>query len=193
MQAEIDDLLHAGRIQHRDHRRIEYMFRLVRQRGGLAGVVVTGDQQHAAVFGCAGRIGVLEHVAGTIDAWPLAIPDAEHAVVFGAGKQTDLLRSPHGGRSQFFIYAGRKKDVLILQKFFRLPQRLIVTTERRSTIAGNESRRVQAGGEIALALDHRQAHQCLRAGQVNTTMVQQVFVIKGDGGIRRHDCAGGGA
>ena len=86
MQAEIDDLLHTGGIEHRNHRGVENVFRLMRQRGRLAGMVVTGDQQHATVFGGSRGIGMLEHVTRTVHARSLAVPDAEYAVIPGTCK-----------------------------------------------------------------------------------------------------------
>ena len=69
-------LLHAGRVQHRDQRVDEGVFGLVRQGRGLAGVVVAGQRQHAAMRRGAGRVAVLEHVAAAVDARPLAVPHA---------------------------------------------------------------------------------------------------------------------
>ena len=43
-------------------------------------MVVAHQRQHAAVARGAGEVGVAEHVAGAVDARPLAVPDAEHAV-----------------------------------------------------------------------------------------------------------------
>ena len=53
------------------HAGFEDVFALVRQRGGLGRVIVAGEHQHAAIFGGAGRVGVLEHVAAAVHAGPL--------------------------------------------------------------------------------------------------------------------------
>ena len=45
----------------------------------------------AAVLGCAGVVGVAEDIAGAVDAGPLAVPDAEHAVVLAFAAQLGLL------------------------------------------------------------------------------------------------------
>ena len=44
VQSELDELAHARRVQHRDHRGDESVFALVRQGAAFAGVVVTGHQ-----------------------------------------------------------------------------------------------------------------------------------------------------
>jgi len=47
--------------------------------------------------------------------------------------------------------------------FLGLPQLEIETAERRTAIARDESRRAEAGSLVALALEHRQAHERLDA------------------------------
>ena len=81
VQAEIDDLLHRRRVEHRHHRRRKLVVGLVRQGRGLGRMVVAGEHQHAAVARGAGEVGVLEHVAAAVDARALAVPHGEHAVV----------------------------------------------------------------------------------------------------------------
>ena len=70
-QPVVDDLLDAGRRQDRDHRVDEGVFGLVRRGRGFAGVVVAHQRQHPAPGRRAGEIGVLERVAGAVDAGPL--------------------------------------------------------------------------------------------------------------------------
>ncbi|MGY3411875.1 hypothetical protein ACVWZV_007988 [Bradyrhizobium sp. GM5.1] len=61
-------------------------------------MVVAGKREYAAIQRGAGGIRMLERVNRAIDAGPLALPDAEHAIDLGAGKQADLLAAPDGGR-----------------------------------------------------------------------------------------------
>ena len=61
----------------------------------------------------------------------------------------------------------------------RLPQLQIESAERRSAIAGDESRRVEPGGAIAHLLHQRQTHQRLHAGQINAAFGAGVFVLEG--------------
>ena len=147
-------------------------------------MVISRDQQHAAVSGRARRVGVLEDVARAIHAGTFAVPDTEYTVVLGTFKQANLLRAPDGGGSEFFIHAGREEDVILLEIFFGFPQRLVVAAQRRAAVAGNEARSVQPCGKITLPLDHRQSHQRLRAVHEGAALRECVFVVERDGGKR---------
>ena len=104
--AEIEIILQRRRIDHRHHRRGEHLLALMRQRRGLAAMVVAGERDHAAIRRGAGRVGVLERVHRAVDAGALAVPDAEHAIDLGAGEHADLLAAPHRGRRQILVEAG---------------------------------------------------------------------------------------
>ncbi len=77
---------------------------LVRHGGGFAAMVVAGHQQHAAIARGAGVVGVPEHVAAAVDARTLAVPEGEHAVVFGVAQQRHLLGAPDGGGGEFLVH-----------------------------------------------------------------------------------------
>ena len=79
----------------------------------------------------------------------------------------DLLGAPQGGGGEVLVDARLEVDVVLLDEALGLPQRLVEAAQRRAAIAGDEAGGVEAGGEVALALHHRQAHQRLRAGQVD--------------------------
>jgi hypothetical protein len=177
VQAEVEIVLHAGRVEHRDQAGLEDVLRLVRQGRGLGGVVVAREHQHAAVLGGAGGVGVLEHVAAAIDAGALAVPHGEHAVVLRAVEQVDLLRAPDGGRRQVLVHARLELDVVALEVLGRAPQRLVEAAERRAAVAGDEAGGVQAGARVAQALQHHQADQRLRAGQKDPAGVEGVLVF----------------
>ncbi len=130
VQAEVENLLHRRRVEHGHHRRGELVVRLVRQRGRLRAVVVAGQHQHAAMLRRAGVIGVLEHVAATVHAGSLAVPHPEHAVVFRARIQVDLLGSPQRRRREILVQPGLERDVRALQELLRLPQRLVEGAQR---------------------------------------------------------------
>ena len=154
MQAEIEVFLDVGRVEYRHHQRLEKVFGLVRQGGGLGGMVVAGDDQHAAEFRAAGGIGVTENVAAAINARTLAVPQAKHAIVLGTGEEIDLLAAPYGRRRHVFIDAGLESDVVLGEMLFGLPQAEIEIAERAAAIAGNEAGGIEPGGEITLALEH---------------------------------------
>ena len=128
-------------------------------------MVVTGHSQDTAPRRGASHVGVFEHVRGAVHARAFAIPNAKHAVEFvvAGGRKTELLRTPQSGGRQFFIDTGLEHDVLGLQILAGAPQRLVVTAQRRTTVATDEARRVFALGRVALALQHGQAHQGLHA------------------------------
>ena len=74
-------------------------------------MVVAHQRQHAAMLGGAGEIGVAEHVAGAVDAGPLAVPDGEHAVVLAFAAQLRLLGAPQRGGGELLVDAGLEQDV----------------------------------------------------------------------------------
>ncbi len=186
MHAVIEKLLHAGGVQHRNHRRRKHMIRLVRQGGRLGGMVVAGNQEHTAVSGRAGVIGVFEHVAATIDSRAFAIPHGEHAVVFGAGEEVDLLGAPNRVGREVFVEPRLEVDVGAPQEFLGLPQGLIDPAQRRAAIARNEARGVESGEAVALPLQDEEPHQGLRAGEENPSRFEFPLVVETDPS-KRHE------
>ena len=143
-------------------------------------MVVAGQTQHAAVLGGAGGIAVAEDVAAAIDAGALAVPDADHAVIFGAGREVELLRAPDGGRRQILVHAGLELDVVLLEMFSRGKKLLVIAAERRAAIAGDEACGVQPRGAVAANLGHGQADQRLDARREDMAGVLGVFLIETD-------------
>ena len=113
--AEAKHLGHVRRLQHRDRRIEKRVIRLRRQARRLAGMVVTGDRQHTAKPGGAGGVGMLEHVAGAIDAGALGVPDRKHAITRCAGRKPELLAAPHAGCRQILVEAGLKHHVVAVE------------------------------------------------------------------------------
>ena len=178
VQPEVEVVLHARRVEHRDEAGLEDVLGLVRQGGGLRGVVVAGEHQHAAVLGSAGGVGVLEHVAAAVDARAFAVPHGKHAVVVRAVEQVDLLRAPDRRRGEVLVHAGLELDVVALEVLLRAPQRLVEAAERRAAVARNEPRGVQPGLLVAQALQHHQADQRLRAGEEHAAALDGVLVFE---------------
>lgn len=181
VQAVVEILLHVGRIQHRDAGRLEHVFRLVCQRRRLGGMIVTRQHQHAAMRGCAGRVGVLEHVDGAVHPRPLAVPHAEHAIESGRRIQVDLLRAPHCRGSEILVQPRLENDAVAGQMLLGLPQGQVQRTQRRAAVARDEARRIEPGGAVALLLQHRQPHQRLRATDIDAAALQRVLVVQGNG------------
>src|SRR3546814_15865422 len=87
---------------------------------------------------------------------------------------TTLFRSaaPDRGGGEVFVHAGLELDVIGFEEFAGFPELLVEQAERRAAVTGDETGGVQAGGEVALSLQHRQAHQRLGSGQEHATLFQ---------------------
>jgi hypothetical protein len=193
VQAEVEDLLHAGRKEHRKAAGLEDVVALVRGGRALGDVVVAGQGDDAAVLGGAGHVGVLEHVGAAVDAGALAVPDAEDAVVLlRVGVEVELLRAPHGRGRQLLVDARLEDDVLRRQVGLRRPQRLVVAAERRAAVAADEAGGVQAEHGIALLLQHRQSDERLRAAHEGAAGLQAVLVVERNAFQRLSDRLGKG-
>ncbi|MNI03962.1 hypothetical protein D3C73_568750 [compost metagenome] len=177
-QAHVEDVLHAGRVQHRHHRADEFVLAAMRQRRAAAGVVIGGQCQHTTMARSAGGIGVLEHVAAAVHARALAVPHAEHALHVGAGEQVGLLGAPHHGRAQVFVEARGEFHLGRFQVLARTPQLQVEAAQRAAAIATDEAGAVDAVGFIAQALHQRQPHQRLHATQVDPSFVAGVLVVE---------------
>ncbi len=177
----VEDLLHAGRVEHRDHVVDEGELRLVRARRAFAGVVIAHESQHAAVLGGAGVVGVAEDVARAVEARPLAVPDAEHAVVFAVTPELGLLRAPQRRRGEVFVEAGHEFDLVGLEDALGAQHRRLQRGDRRAAVARDVPGRVEPGSHIAGALRQHQAHDRLRAGQQLAGLIEGVFVVEADG------------
>ena len=156
------------------------MVRLMRHGGGFGAVIVAGQTEHAAVFGRARRIAMAEDVAAAVDAGALAVPDADHAIVPGAGRQIELLRAPDRGGREVLVHAGLELDVVLFEVFSRGEQLLVVAAERRTAITGDEARGIEARGAVAADLRHRQPNQRLDSGQEDVAGPLGVFLIETD-------------
>jgi hypothetical protein len=170
----------AGRIKIRHQRGDEGVVGLMRNGGGLCAVVVTGKDEHAAVLGGARRVAVPEHVAAAIDAGALAVPDADHAIMLGAGRQVELLRAPDRGRREVLVHARLELDVVLFEVFSGGKKLLVIAAQRRAAVAGDEACGVQPCGTVTADLRHRQADQRLDTGQEDVPCTLGVFLIETD-------------
>ena len=184
IEAIIDDLLHAGRVQDRDHHIDEVIFGLMRGGRGFGGVVVTHQRQHAAVARGAGEIGVPEHVAGAVDARALAVPEAEHAVepAFAAHSACCVPQSAVAASSSLMPERNRMSD---RERALRPLKLQVEAAQRRAAIAGDVTRGVEAGAAVALLLHQAQSHQRLIAGDKHPGLRQVVLVVEADC-VERH-------
>ena len=188
----VEDLLHARRVQDRDHHVDEMVFGLVRRGGRFGRMVVAHQGQHAAVARGAGKIGVAEHVAGAVDARSLAVPDGEHPVEAAFAAQLGGLRPPHRGRGEVLVDAGLEADVVGDQLARRAHELLVEAAERRAAITGDVARSIQSGAPVALLLHQREAYQRLIAGDEDPALGEVVLVVERDV-IERHRAQASGA
>ena len=143
-------------------------------------MIVAGKTEHAAVFGRARGIAMAKHVAAAVDAGALAVPDADHPVVPGAGRQIELLRAPDRGGREVFVHAGLELDVVLFEVLSRRHQLLVVAAERRTAISRDEARGVETRGAVAADLGHRQPNQRLNPGQEDVAGSLGVFLVETD-------------
>ena len=176
----IHDLLHARRGHNRHVRIHQRPFGLVQHGRGFAGVVIAHGHDDAAMFRRTRHVGMFEHVARAVHARSLAIPQAEHTVVFAFAAQLGLLAAPQGGGGQVLVQPRLKCDVMG-GKLLERPAHLYVDrTQRRTAISRDQTGGVQPGGHIARLLHQHQPHQRLRAVQKDRTLVQIIAVVQGN-------------
>jgi len=181
VQPVVQHFLDVGRVEHRHLDMLEEEFRLGRQDRGLGEVVVAGQRQHATIGRGAAGIGLAQHVAGPVDARRLAVPDTEDAVVIAAlAVMGDLLAAPDGGGAEFLVDAGLEHDVGGGKMALRAHQLGVEAGKRRPAIAGDETAGLQPGRPVEPAAVEGEANKRLDAGQVDTAVIGDVFVVEGD-------------
>ena len=121
-----------------------------------------------------------EDVAGAVDTRPLAVPHAEHTVVFALAAQLGLLRAPHRGRGEVLVQARVEQHVVVFERRAGAHELLVEPAERRAAIAGDVAGSVQPGEPIALLLHQAGADQRLIAGDEHAALGKIVFVVEGD-------------
>src|SRR5215470_2914076 len=121
-----------------------------------------------------------ENVAAAVDAGALAVPDADHAVVFGAGRQAELLRAPDRGGGQVLVHAGLEFDVVLLEMLARCKELLVVAAKGGATVTGDEACGIQPHGAVAPDLGHWQADQRLQACHKDVASALGVFLVETD-------------
>ena len=189
-EAEIQDVLHRGRVEDRHHHAFEDVLGLVRIGGGLCAVVIPGDRQHAAQAVGAQGVGAAERVARAIDAGPLAVPHAEDAADPGAGEGLDLLRAPQHGGGHVLVQPGLETDVVRGEEFLPAPQFQIEPAERGTAIARHQPASALAGRAIQPRLFQQHANQRLDTGEQDRLVELDVAAVEGQRGARQSDIHG---
>src|SRR5690606_40568802 len=82
---------------------------------------------------------VMQRVAGTVHARPLAIPHGEHPIDLALRVDARLLGTHHHGSSEVFINRRHEANVCRFQMAFSPPHSLVNPTKGRASIAADES------------------------------------------------------
>src|SRR5262249_25958095 len=178
VEAVVEDLLNARRIQDRDHDVDEVIFGLMRRGRGFGGVIVAHQGQHTAVLGGAGEIGMTEHIPGAVDPRTFAVPEAEHAVELALPAEFRLLRTPDRSRGDVLIEAGLETDVVFIERALRADELLVECAERGTAIARDIPRRIEAGAAVTLLLHQAESNDGLEAGDEDAALGEIVFVVE---------------
>jgi hypothetical protein len=156
------------------------IFGLMRRGRGFGGVIVAHQGQHAAMLGGAGEIGMTEHIPGAIDPGAFAVPEAEHPIELALPAEFRLLRAPDRRRGDVFIEAGLETDVVFIERALRADELLVERAERRTAIARDIPRRIEAGAAVALLLHQAESNDGLEAGDEDAALGEIVFVVERD-------------
>jgi hypothetical protein len=157
---------------------LQDLLALVRQRGGLAAVVIAGDHKHAAMSRAPCCVAVLQRVGAAIDTRSLAVPDPENAIDERAWEEIDLLRAPDRRRGEILVKSRLKVDIVLLEERARAPQRVVIAAQRRAAVARDEAAGIEPGCAVARMLHHRQPDQRLYARKVDAARIGRVFVVE---------------
>jgi hypothetical protein len=149
-------------------------------------VVVAADRQDAAQRRSAQHVRIAEHVARPVDAVALAVPDAEDTIGLGRTISLVHLRAPQGGGGQILVQTRLEDDVMRVEVRLCLPQLLVVSSDGRAAIAGDQARRPQAPMLVEAPLHQRQAHEGLNAGHEGRAGLGLVDGVQADDPLVSH-------
>ena len=97
-------------------------------------MVIAAEHKDPAVLSRAGVVRSLQGVAGAVDAWALAVPHAEDAVIVATADHVELLGPPHGRRRQLLVNAWPEVDVALAKPVVGPPQGQVQHPERRAAV-----------------------------------------------------------
>ena len=176
--AEIDDLLHAARREHRNVQRGEQRLRGARDRRRLARRIVAAQREHAATRIGADEVAVADRVGGAVDSRRLAVPDAEHAVEARAGQRPGELRAPHGRCGELLVDRRLQDQLVLGRERSESPDLAHESRERRAGIAGDQRGRPQPGADVGAMLIEQDSHQRLHAREEHAAFREEVAVLE---------------
>ena len=112
VDAVIQYLLHPCRADHRHIHIDQRPFGLMQHGRAFARMVIAHRHQHAAMLARAGHVGMAHHIARSVDARPLAVPQAEtrhHSLP--SPRRPGLLAAPQRSGGQILVQPVLKGDV----------------------------------------------------------------------------------
>ena len=121
-----------------------------------------------------------QRVAGAVDPWALAVPEAEHPVVRALAVELCLLGAPAGGSRDVLVDAGLEHHAMLLQVRLRPFELQVEPAERRAAVAADVAGGVVPGREVAPALGEHEPHQRLDAGEEDPAAFAGVLVVEVD-------------
>src|SRR5262249_7488744 len=142
VESVVNDLLNSRRVEDRNHHVHEVELGLMRRGGRFGRMVIAHQSYDAAMTGGAGEVGMADRVAGTVDAWPFAIPHAEHAIEPALAAQLGLLRASQCGGGKILVGSRVELDVVSGEYGAGAHELLVEGAERRTPIARHVARRV---------------------------------------------------
>ena len=185
--AQVQCLAGRARIQHRYVHVGEGPGRRRRDGRALGLGVVARDHHRAAARVRSGEHAVAQGVAGPVHAGPLAVEDAQNAVVAGVGAQAGELGPHHRGGGLFLVDGGRQDDGEVGSLGDRLGDLGVVAAQGRTGVAADEGGGVQPRQPVGPKLFDRQPGQGLQAGHVDRA---GVVGVAGRQAVGLGDCQG---
>src|SRR5215207_959633 len=180
VQADVEHLLHVPREEDRHLEARKQGLGGARDRGGLAARVVADDGEAAAGARDADEVAVAQGVGGAVEAWRLAVPHGQHAVVAGARELRGQLAAPGGRGTELLVEARHVAHVVLLDQLPVAGELLVEAAQRRALVAGDHRPRVEAAATVGAVLVERQTDQALEAGQQDAARLEEVLVVERD-------------
>ena len=180
VQAEIEHLLNAPGKEDRHVKRGQQGLGRARDRRGLAARVVAHHGQAAAGARDADEVPVTQGIAGAVEPRRLAVPQAQHSVVAGAGEPGGELAAPGRGGAELLVERRYVAHVVFVEEVRVARQLLVEAAQRRALITGDHRAGGQAAGPIGPVLVEHEAYEALDPGQQDPAFPEQVLVVEGD-------------
>ncbi len=174
--AEVEGLAGVTRVEHGDVHVGEHPGRRRRDRRGL-GVRVVAHDRHRTAVGVGARVGgVPERIGGAIDTGPLAVPEADHAVVGGVGPGGRELAAHHRGGRVLLVDRRAQVDREVRGVGRRLAERAVEPTQGGARIARGDGGGPEPVDAVDPELLDREPGQCLETGHEHGARVLRVAV-----------------